>query len=279
VNPIAAFQGERGAFSEEAARKVLGSGIDVLPCRSFEDVFAAVADGRATCAVIPIENSLAGSVLRNYELLAGGDLSIEGETYLRIELALIAERGVRLTEVREVRSHPVALAQCHRFIAQHGLQAVPAYDTAGSVKEVLESGRKDAAAIAGAWAADFCSRRNGIRSSSPAMARARRPCFSGRRIAPALSSAPWQFLRCAISTSARSSRAPSKDGRGSIRSTSISPAMPPSRMLRGPSRTCRRCVRQCASSGRIRPESHERRCAARLRLRRHDAKRQGSAPR
>ena len=155
MKTIAAFQGERGAFSEEAARKVLGPEIEVLPCRTFEDAFAAVADGRATCAVIPIENSLAGSVLRNYELLAGGDLSIEAETYLRIELALIGQRGARLADIREVHSHPVALAQCHRFIAQHDLQAIPAYDTAGSVKDVLESGKKEAAAIAGVWAAEI----------------------------------------------------------------------------------------------------------------------------
>jgi prephenate dehydratase len=152
---VVAFQGERGAFSEEAARQLLGGAIEAVPCRSFDEVFAAVAEGRANCAVIPIENSLAGSVLRNYELLAGGDLTIEGEVYLRIELAVIGQRGARLEEIREVHSHPVALAQCHRFIGRHRLQAVPAYDTAGSVKDVLESGRNDVAAIAGRWAAEM----------------------------------------------------------------------------------------------------------------------------
>src|SRR6266849_5713402 len=111
---IAAFQGERGAFSEEAARQLLGDDVQVLPCETFDDVFAAVKDARASCAVVPIENSLAGSVLRNYELLAAADLTITGEAYVRIALNLIGHRGAKLAEIRRVSSHPVALAQCHR---------------------------------------------------------------------------------------------------------------------------------------------------------------------
>jgi len=155
VTPVVAFQGERGAFSEEAARKLLGHSIDVRPCETFDDVFAVVASGEATCAVVPIENSLAGSVLRNYELLAHADFTIAGEVFLPIRLNLIAKRGTKLEDVHRVSSHPVALAQCHRFIAEHHLEAKAAYDTAGSVKQLMESGAADEAAIAGAAAAEI----------------------------------------------------------------------------------------------------------------------------
>jgi prephenate dehydratase len=151
----AAFQGERGAFSEEATRQLLGDDVDVLPCETFDDVFEAVKDGRTTCAVVPIENSLAGSVLRNYELLAATDLTITGEAYVRIALNLIGHRGAKLAEIRRVSSHPVALAQCHRFLASHRFEVTPSYDTAGSVKNVIERGSRDEAAIAGAAAAEI----------------------------------------------------------------------------------------------------------------------------
>ena len=151
-----AFQGERGAFSEAAARKLLGPSIDVLPCKSFDDVFAAVQSGAALCAVIPIENTLAGSVLRNYELLGDAGLEIAGEVLLRIRLSVMAKPGAKLANVRRVLSHPVALAQCQRFLAGHpDIEAVATYDTAGGVKIVMESGRDDEAAIAGAPAAEL----------------------------------------------------------------------------------------------------------------------------
>src|SRR3979411_2931607 len=109
TNPITvAFQGEKGAFSDEAAHKLLGDAIEAVPCRTFEDVFAAVVGGRVACALIPIENSLAGSVVRNYELLAEDHLSIRGEVFLRISHNLIVRPGVRLSDVRHVQSHPVA---------------------------------------------------------------------------------------------------------------------------------------------------------------------------
>lgn len=153
MHETAAFQGERGAFSEEAARQLLGREVAVLPCRMFDDVFDAVATGTATCAVVPIENSLAGSVLRNYELLAEHGLSIAGETYVRIELCLIGLRGARLEDIRTVSSHPVALAQCQRFLSERGFAVTVAYDTAGSVKDMIDRGVKSDAAIAGAAAA------------------------------------------------------------------------------------------------------------------------------
>jgi prephenate dehydratase len=155
MGPVVAFQGERGAFSEEAARKLLGDGIEPLPCVTFDDVFDAVARGDAACAVVPIENSLAGSVLRNYELLAARDLAVGGEVFLRISLNLIGLKGVRFEEIEKVYSHPVALAQCHRFIAEHNLTPEVAYDTAGSVKQLVRHGVRGEGAIAGTAAAEI----------------------------------------------------------------------------------------------------------------------------
>jgi prephenate dehydratase len=149
-----AFQGEPGAFSEDAARQLLGTGARTLPCRAFEQVFEAVIQGRASHAVVPIENSLAGSVHKNYDLLLEHDLTIVGETKLRIVHNLIALEGVRLEDVKRVYSHPVALAQCERFIRSHPeFEASAVYDTAGSVKMIVEGGRRDEAGIAGASAA------------------------------------------------------------------------------------------------------------------------------
>lgn len=149
-----AFQGERGAFSEDAARNMLGSDILTMPCRTFEEMFEAASTGAADAAAVPIENSLAGSVHKNYDLLMEHDLSIIGETNLRIVHHLIALRGVAFSDVRRVHSHPVALAQCERFLrANPQIEVAPAYDTAGSVMMIVESGSRSDAAIAGATAA------------------------------------------------------------------------------------------------------------------------------
>ncbi|HJQ27039.1 MAG TPA: prephenate dehydratase [Blastocatellia bacterium] len=151
----AAFQGERGAFSEDAARQLLGPAVETMAYRSFDEMFDAVSEGVADAAVAPIENSLAGSVIRNYDLLEERELTIIGETNVRIVHNLIAPAGVGLEDVRYVYSHPVALAQCERFLRNHPhLEAEAAYDTAGSVKMVIENGRRDQAAIAGATAAE-----------------------------------------------------------------------------------------------------------------------------
>lgn len=148
------FQGERGAFSEDAARQLLGSGIQTIPCRTFEEMFEAVSTGSADAAAAPIENSLAGSVHKNYDLLIEHDLTIIGETNVRIVHHLMAPRGVTLSQVRRVHSHPVALAQCERFLRSNPqIEVVPAYDTAGSVKMIVENKSGKDAAIAGATAA------------------------------------------------------------------------------------------------------------------------------
>ncbi len=153
---LVAFQGERGAFSEEAARKLLGASIEVLPCQRFEDVFRALDRKKVHAAVIPIENTLHGSVHENYDHLQHFDLPIVGETNVRIIHNLIALPGVTFAKVRRVFSHPVALNQCLDFFSAHPqLEKVPFYDTAGSVKMVMEERLKDAAAIASTVAAEL----------------------------------------------------------------------------------------------------------------------------
>ena len=151
-----AFQGERGAFSEEAARKLLPPDVTLLPCARFEDVFRSVKQGRATGAVIPIENTLAGSVHENYDHLQNFELPIVAETSVRIVHNLIAAANVKFAAIRRVYSHPVALNQCLNFFAQNPqIERVPFYDTAGSVKMITEEKLSDAAAIASAVAAEI----------------------------------------------------------------------------------------------------------------------------
>ena len=150
-----AFQGERGAFSEEAARKLFGTEIDFLPCQRFEDVFRSLKDRAVDAAVIPIENTLHGSVHENYDHLLKYELPITGETSVRIVHNLIAPPGVSIKKLRRVFSHPVALNQCLDFFAANPeIEKAPFYDTAGSVKMLMGSDLTDAGAIASAVAAD-----------------------------------------------------------------------------------------------------------------------------
>jgi len=143
-----AIQGELGCFSHEAAAKMLARAT-VVPCGRSAEVFDRVESGVVQAAVIPIENSLAGSVAEHYDLLLARDVFIHAEFHLRIRHNLIAPRGVRLTQIRRVFSHPVALEQCRNFFrARPGVQAVPFYDTAGSVKHIIAEKFTDAAAIA-----------------------------------------------------------------------------------------------------------------------------------
>ena len=151
-----AIQGEAGSFSHAAALETHGAVIRLVPCVTFVDLFRAVEGGEATSGVVPIENTLAGSVHENYDLLSAHALHVVGETELRIRHCLIASPRTRLPDVRRVASHPVALAQCRRFFTMHpDLVAVPAYDTAGSVRDLM-AGRADAeAAIASRLAAEL----------------------------------------------------------------------------------------------------------------------------
>ena len=158
VEPTAAarvaIQGELGSFSHQAALDLLPRA-EMLPCPLSADVFQRLALGAADVAVIPIENSLAGSVLEHYDLMLAHDVHIEQEYLLRVRHNLIAPPGVALAQVREVYSHPIALDQCREFFRAHTyLQPRAFYDTAGSVKHVLQSSPgRAAAAIASRQAA------------------------------------------------------------------------------------------------------------------------------
>jgi prephenate dehydratase len=149
-----AFQGERGAHSEEAARLMLGDDIRLVPRPTFDSLFRAIADQSAEYILAPVENSLAGSVQRVYDLLAASSLLIVGEVVHRIAHHLIGAPNSSLRTIRSVESHPVALAQCELFFAAHPeLKRIATDDTAGSAREVIGSDDSSRAAIAGSFAA------------------------------------------------------------------------------------------------------------------------------
>jgi prephenate dehydratase len=151
--PKIAFQGEKGAFSEDAAIRFWRSAVSPSPQRTFRDVFEAVWKGRCDAGIIPIENSQTGSIHQNVDLLLEYNLNVTGEIMLRIRQCLLALPGVRLKDIRKILSHPQALEQCSVFLAgRKGIAAVPAQDTAGSAKMIRENAWKDCAAIASARA-------------------------------------------------------------------------------------------------------------------------------
>jgi prephenate dehydratase len=152
---VVAIQGERGAFSHEAALDLLGPQTQVLPRPSFDALFDAVRDGAADRALVPIENSLAGSIHENYDRLRSRPFHIVAETQLRIRHCLVGRPGSTVEGLRQVASHPVALAQCRDFFARHPhVEAVAAYDTAGSVMDLLRDGPATRGAIASRLAAE-----------------------------------------------------------------------------------------------------------------------------
>src|SRR5260370_19674951 len=154
--PVIAFQGERGAFSQEATRRLCGPDVEVLPCTRFEDIFRNRKEGRAAGAVVRIENTPAGSVHENYDHLVNFEVPIVAETSVRIVHNLIAQKGVKFSQIKRVFSHPVALNQCLDFFARNPhIEKTPFYDTAGSVKMITEEGLTDAAAITSAVAAEI----------------------------------------------------------------------------------------------------------------------------
>ena len=149
-----AYQGEPGAFSEAAARRV-DPDAPLIPCRSFDEVFDAVQEHRAAYGVLPIENSIGGSIHRNYDLLVERTLPIVGEVELPVIHHLLALPGATLDGLRRVYSHPQGLAQCERFLRTlANVEIIATYDTAGSAKMVADAGLKDAGAIASARAGD-----------------------------------------------------------------------------------------------------------------------------
>ncbi len=153
-HPRIAFQGERGAFSEEAAVKLLGEEIELVPRPTFDELYSAINDGLADYILAPIENSLAGSVYRSYDLLIASGLQIRAEVVIPIVHNLIGVPDATFEKITQVSSHPVALAQCENFFAAHpGIKRVTVDDTAGSVREVMREGDPSKAGIASRRAA------------------------------------------------------------------------------------------------------------------------------
>ena len=150
-----AFQGEPGAYSESAAFQFFGPKTKVKPCKDFKDVFDNVCAQETEFGIIPIENSLEGSVSQNYDLFLRYDLKVCAEVIFKIEHCLIANLGTSLDEIKMVYSHPQALGQCRSFLEEFGRELIPTYDTAGSVKMIKEKNLKNAAAIASERAANI----------------------------------------------------------------------------------------------------------------------------
>ncbi len=145
---LAAFQGEHGAYSEEAIYQYFGPDAEIEARRSFEGIFEAVESGVAEFGALPVENSTAGSINKAFDLLLERDLRVWGEIIFRVRHALLAPPGTSLEDVQRVRSHPQALAQCERYINNHGWNPEPVYDTAGSARDLAANPEKGVAAIA-----------------------------------------------------------------------------------------------------------------------------------
>jgi prephenate dehydratase len=150
-----AFQGERGAFSEDAAIKLFGEGIDFLPCIHLRDVFQAVLKDNVDFGLVPVESAQAGSINETYDLLLAYSLNIFAEVVLRVSHCLMALPGENLTRIRTIYSHPQALAQCEEFLTKLKVEIVPSYDTAGSAKMIKERQLRQCAAIASKRAANI----------------------------------------------------------------------------------------------------------------------------
>jgi len=148
------YQGEAGAYSEMAVYKFFGHKVEPVPCKDFRDVFESVKTGAASNGVIPIENSIEGSVNQNYDLFLTYDLKVCGEVEIKLAHVLIGNPQTKLEDIETVYSHPQALAQCRNYLEKHKWEIIPAYDTAGSVKIIKEKQLFNAAAIASEKAAE-----------------------------------------------------------------------------------------------------------------------------
>lgn len=151
--PGVAFQGVSGAYSESAIFQFFGADTHTVPCKSLEDIFDAVETGQADLAMLPVENALVGSWPRAYELLMERDLRIRAEVILRVQHTLMAAPGVELTDLKRVRSTQQSLSQCDKFITRHGLEPIPAFDTASSALELAQKPEPDLGVIASNLAA------------------------------------------------------------------------------------------------------------------------------
>ena len=153
-DPLVAFQGERGAYSEDACFKFFGSKVKTKPVLDFQSVFEAVEHDKVTHAMVPVENSIEGSVAQVNDLLLDHDLTVSGEAIVPVKHYLMVYRDASMETIKEVLSHPQALGQCRKFLANHPeWKIIPSYDTAGSARIVSESKRTDVAAIASKRAA------------------------------------------------------------------------------------------------------------------------------
>lgn len=150
-----AFQGEAGAYSQEAIFENFGKETQTLPCENFVGLFRAVTSGRAELGMLPIENSTAGAINQSYDLLLDYDLKITREVVFRVRHSLMTVPGVPVADIKRVYSHTAALEQCTRYIHEHGWTPTIAYDTAGSAKLLAESREKDAGVIASETAAEM----------------------------------------------------------------------------------------------------------------------------
>ncbi len=154
TTPLVAFQGEHGAYSEQAVRQYFGPDAATLPCRTFLAILDALQDGRAQYGMLPVENSLAGTVIPAYDLLIDYDLHIQAEVILRVEHCLMASPGTTLADVRQARSHHQALMQCEQTLRRMGIEPLEYYDTAGAARDLAAEPQPGTAAIASALAAE-----------------------------------------------------------------------------------------------------------------------------
>lgn len=150
---VIAFQGEPGAYSEQAVREHFGAEISTLPCRDFTELFASLIDGRSTHGMLPVENSLAGTVVNAYDMLIDHDLRVQAEVILRVEHCLMAPADTKMGDIKRVWSHYQALAQCEQNIRRLGWDAMDYYDTAGAARDLAANPEPETAAIASELAA------------------------------------------------------------------------------------------------------------------------------
>ncbi len=155
VKEAITFQGIAGAYSEQAVRQTFGPGVESIPCDTLDAVFIAVETGDASHGMVPVENAVAGSVIRSYELLMEHDLRIHAEVILRVRHMLMAPRGTTMDEIARVRSHPQALAQCMRYLRRRGFEPEPSFDTAGAARDLSADPVPGVAVLASSLAADL----------------------------------------------------------------------------------------------------------------------------
>ncbi len=155
MNPIVAFQGEHGAYSEQACRQFFGVDVQTLPLNSFQALFEAVHQGDATHIMLPVENSVAGTVTTAIDQLIDFDFSVVGEEIVKVEHCLMAPAGVQMNDIKRVMSHWQALAQCAKSFKRMGIEMVTHYDTAGGAKDLAESQEANTAALASELSAEL----------------------------------------------------------------------------------------------------------------------------